>query len=722
MRGIQLLLFLIFLTPSAVTAKNCGKGWNFCGDSLCCCKKHIAMCKDMALKFIPKLPDNITSLAFDGNDIKTLSAETFKNISNLKIEYLGLGGNGIKNLHNDSFANLKFLRILNLRNNIGINVQQLSMSLYGLQYNFHHLYLDNTGLQHLPDNFFGGLIKTKIQHIGLRKNRIKVLNEIWFYPLRYLKSLDFSNNWISNIPLSANGSRLGHKNLESLKLNSNEIDYWPPWFCHRNTSKESLYPKLENLDLEGNTIIILVRKAWSCLKTLKRLNLARNAIQILRADTFLDLISLEKLVFSSMAKPFRKVHPKAFHNLNLKDLHLDHNNLVYKPDTDVSYGKLFIYTPNIRKLYIGYNNFRKMPHYELEAMLSPLKNLTDLSLEGAHIYRVPENLFNQLKQLTKLYMGHNRIQKINPASFMNVTSLQTLYLEYNWITVIDDTFPVTLRHSLKGINLAGNPFSCSFCAHSNNSWFRNWIDTSKIHFFRWPDHYKCAFPPNVRGTLLQSHKPTKKDCEPKDPLIIAYITIAVFLVLISLIGIVGYKARWYLRFWTIKCRRKCSRGVKPDSERQKLLGDDVTYDAYVIYHDNDRAFIRREILRFLEEEHHYKLFIWDRDFTAGDQTVGIVVDNIYNSNHVIAVISKSFLKDQWCDFQLAVATDRQIELKRKFLTLLTLEDVDKQLLSKSWCVLFTKTPTAEWCERKNDIKRKLFENQILSSVPCRFRQ
>ena len=98
----------------------------------------------------------------------------------------------------------------------------------------------------------------------------------------------------------------------------------------------------------------------------------------------------------------------------------------------------------------------------------------------------------------------------------------------------------------------------------------------------------------------------------------------------------------------------------------------------------------------------------------------VVVDNIYKSSHVIAVISKSFLKDQWCDFQLAVSLDRQIELKKNFITLLTLEDIDKKLLSKSWCVLLTKTPTAEWYEGKDDIRRKLMENQILLNVPCMF--
>lgn len=96
-----------------------------------------------------------------------------------------------------------------------------------------------------------------------------------------------------------------------------------------------------------------------------------------------------------------------------------------------------------------------------------------------------------------------------------------------------------------------------------------------------------------------------------------------------------------------------------------------------------------------------------------------MVENIYRSNFVIAVVSRKFLKDQWCEFQLAVTIDRQVDLKRSFLLLITLEDVERTLLSKSWCVLLTKTPTVEWCDKKNDIKRKLFDQQITTTIPHR---
>ena len=129
--------------------------------------------------------------------------------------------------------------------------------------------------------------------------------------------------------------------------------------------------------------------------------------------------------------------------------------------------------------------------------------------------------------------------------------------------------------------------------------------------------------------------PKKSDCEINDKMIVAYVSIGVFLAVFICFSIAWFKGRWYIRFWTVKLQRKLFHGAYVDPERQRLLGDELIYDAYVIYHDNDRGFIRRQLLLFMETEHNYKLFIWDRDDGAGDQTVGIVVDNIYKSTHVI---------------------------------------------------------------------------------------
>ena len=713
-----LLLISLVASLAEETKKHCLQGRKRCGDSFCCCDKNVsADCINQNLTYIPKLPANIKSLTFQGNDIKTLLPETFANISHLKLKSLVLAANGIENIHNDSFARLPDLQSLNLQNNNNLNYSQFSASLYSVHRKLSKLHLGNTGIRHLHDDIFDGLRKTNIQYIYLNNNKIKLFNERAFYHLGTLRHLDLSYNWINNITVTSNGSRLGHTGIDALSLAHNEFVYWPPWFCSSRSSNTALYPRLKKLDLSGNVIIVPVREAWGCLKHLHSLDLRGNVIQVLGNDTFVDLISLEKLYVSYMAKPISQIEPKAFHNQHLKHLEFDNNGMSFRPDSPIPYTSLFTFCQNLTKLLLGYNDFRNVVDNKLATMLAPLSKLTELHLDGAGLYKLPENLFGRFIDLRKLYLGYNKLQSIEPKAFSNVSKLYLLSFEANKIKVINDSFPEELRKSLNQINLSNNPFSCTFCTPNNNIWFRNWIDSSNIKFTGWPDYYKCASPPNKLGEHLQTQHPTEKDCEQKDPMIIAYVTIGVFLLIFISFGIAGYKTRWYIRYYTIKLRKKCVCSGNDDPDRQRLLGNQFTYDAYVIYHDNDRSFVRSEILKFMEDENQYKLFIWDRDFTAGDHAVSVVVDNICKSNHVIAVISRSFLKDQWCDFQLAVSIDRQFELKRNYLTLLILEDVDKKLLSKSWCVLFTKTQTAEWCERKNDIRRKLFEHQILSCVP-----
>ena len=197
--------------------KSCPSAYRKCGEYLCCCKNKIASCKNTNLTYIPVLPKNLKSLTFMGNNLKTLSASTFDNISVSSLEYLGLNSRGIENVHNDTFVKLLKLQALSLQNNKNLNWTQLKVTLHHIRYNLNKLYLDNTGLTSLPSDIFDGLRNKNIKHLTLSKNSIKVLNEEAFYFLQ-VKSLDLSYNWIREIPLSSNGTRLGHRTIESLSL------------------------------------------------------------------------------------------------------------------------------------------------------------------------------------------------------------------------------------------------------------------------------------------------------------------------------------------------------------------------------------------------------------------------------------------------------------------------------------------------------------------------
>ena len=716
--NLRAVVLIFCMAQLVYTTSGCRKGYRECTEAHCCCNRGgMVICKNLKLNYIPKLPKKTKHLVFTGNDIRHVTKKTFKNACGLSI--LDFSSNGVQSVDSDSFAVFRGLKELDFTYNTDINKTQLAKSFYAIPESLHTLRLDGNNLKSLPNDLFQGLIKKSITELSLKKNRMTIFNEAIFSNLPSLKVLKLGYNWIRNISRLDNGTRYGSRTIEYLDLSFNNFLEYPPWFCDGKEESQSLYPKLKNLDLSGNTIIVPVRQAWWCLKKLEKLNLDKNVVQLLKNDTFVDLVSLKKLQLGHMVKPIHTIYPRAFNNSNLKELNFDTNGLVFKRTNDIPYDTLFKFSPNLEKLHIGKNNFKSLSNIELVKMLSNLPKLKHLYMDEVHLHSIPETLLNNFK-LEKLYLGNNEIQTIDPVAFQNVTTLKVLHLNANKIQIVNDSFPETLLASLEEINLGGNPFSCSFCANNNDIWFRDWIDNTKIKIDMWPKHYKCASPPEEVGTLLKDHQPRYKDCnqKPPDQMPIVYGTIGAFIFIFAVFATAAYRGRWYIQYWKIKFIRYWKSLGPIDPERQSLLEDNTDYDAYVIYHDRDATFVRDDLSPFMEDDHKYKLFIWDRDADFGSK-VDIMVSNIYKSKHVIAVISKHFLKDPWCEFQLDVTMDRQVELKRKYLMLVSLEDLDKQSLNKSWCVLFTKTPTADWFARKNDIRRTVFERQILCNVPCK---
>ena len=688
-----------------------------CGDGQCNCIGEWACCIGKNLTYIPKLPGHITVVDFARNYLPSVSAETFNNISHLALEKLKLHHNEITDITEGSFKELRQIQELDLRGNVKINKNQLAKSFSSIQRSKElTLVLDECGLTVIPDAFFDGLEDSLLVNISLQKNQMKTFNESHFKYLKYLKSIDLSNNWIETITRSPKDKEAGLNATESLILSDNNILKFPPWFC-TNDSK-TLYPNLKSLFLTSNFIVFPVRQAWSCLKKLKILSLRKNGLLTIQDDVFSDLESLEILDVSNMVRSIKEIGSRAFNIPQLKVLHFERNHMKFKEHSNIPFQKLFVPLPNLLTIHLESNDFR-MNYTSIKQMLTPLKNLEHLHLGDINLAEIPLGLLGKFHNLTILNLSKNKISRIEPEWFANVTKLKEIFLYENRIEEIDEkSFPETVKKSLKKLNLADNPFTCKAAASCQNMWFRNWIEdllASNVTVMGWPTNYICHYPVCMRGTSLLEYHPTPDDCKEKNPLIPVYISLAIFMVIALAFGAAVYRGRWYIRYWIYKLRRRQKLSNDKIPEAQGLLADQIIYDAYVIYHDLDRRFVRQSLLPFMEEKHGYKLFITDREPEVGAK-VDIMADNIYRSNHVIAVVSRHFLKDQWCEFQLDVSLDRQVKLKRNYLLLLMLEDVDRTLLSKTWCVLLTRTPTAEWCDKRNHIKRKLFEHQLTTII------
>ena len=490
---------------------------------------------------------------------------------------------------------------------------------------------------------------------------------------------------IENITRSEKADEAGLNATENLILSDNSILKFPPWFC--TSDSKSLYPNLHSLALTSNFITFPVKHAWSCLKKLRILSLRKNVLQTIQDDVFSDLESLEVLDVSNMLRSITKIGVQAFNISQLKVLHFEKNHMKFKAHSDIPFEKLFVHLHNLQTIHLESNDFR-MSHARMKRMLAPLKNLEHLHLGDINLAEIPRGLLGHFRNLTMLNLSKNKISKIDTKAFANVTSLEYIFLYGNRIKSINDkSFPGAVKKSLKQINLGDNPFSCK-ASTCNNMWFRNWIEhllAKNVTVLGWPGNYTCHYPTRMRGKSLQKYHPTPGDCKAKNPLITVCISLAIFLVIALTFGAAVYRGRWYIKYWIYKLRRRHKLSYDKNPEAQGLLQDQTTciYDAYVIYHYNDLAFVQQTLLPFMEQEHGYELpvFITDRQGEIGAKPVDIMADNVYRSNHVIALVSRHFLNDQWCEFQLNVTLDRP----RSFHVLKT--SLDRQVELKRNCLL-----------------------------------
>lgn len=88
--------------------------------SVCICDGKTAICKGhdgSHLRYIPPLPENITSLVFNSNDLGYMGEKAFNYLSNLHLTRLDLRRSRIGFIHKKAFRLLPHLQFLDLSEN-----------------------------------------------------------------------------------------------------------------------------------------------------------------------------------------------------------------------------------------------------------------------------------------------------------------------------------------------------------------------------------------------------------------------------------------------------------------------------------------------------------------------------------------------------------------------------------------------------------------------------
>ena len=223
-----------------------------------------------------------------------------------------------------------------------------------------------------------------------------VENVLWSFSKETLSTCIIKDQVIDDkafkfLPLSDNVEVTG-LNMAFNKM----VKYLP-----ENTAQ--VFPNLEEFSAQNSSLVLLSRKNFAGLDSLKSLNLANNNIKFIETDTFDDLENLEELDLSS-------------------------NNMEYIDEN------LFSKLKSLKTLRLGGNKL----HFVHPKLFRSLRNLQNISISSNHLSTLDENLFRSNINLENVWLHGNKIKSLNSNIFKNAKELDYVDLRDN--KCIDDVY------------------------------------------------------------------------------------------------------------------------------------------------------------------------------------------------------------------------------------------------------------------------------------------
>ncbi len=116
------------------------------------------------------------------------------------------------------------------------------------------------------------------------------------------------------------------------------------------------------------------------------------------------------------------------------------------------------------------------------------------------------------------------------------------------------------------------------------------------------------------------------------------------------------------------------------------------FDAFVSYSGDDYRWVCTVLRPRLEYQYNYHLCVHDRDFLVGDTIFNNISQAVKRSRRMIMVLSRTFLKSQWCMLEFRAAHQRVLKDRTNYLIVILFEDVSNEDLDEE-LKLYLKTNT-----------------------------
>ena len=127
------------------------------------------------------------------------------------------------------------------------------------------------------------------------------------------------------------------------------------------------------------------------------------------------------------------------------------------------------------------------------------------------------------------------------------------------------------------------------------------------------------------------------------------------------------------------------------------------YDVFVTFSGKDAAWVEEELVPVLEQS-RLKFCIHNRDFELGKPFVDNMIDSVYSSRKVLAVVSRNYMGSNFCRGEMDMALKRSKVQDDTSLVLLRLDDISiskfpKKLREKTFLDYHDPEGRCDWGER-----------------------
>ncbi|CAK6982290.1 toll-like receptor 13 isoform X1, partial [Scomber scombrus] len=585
----------------------------------------------------------LTSLDLTFNDIHILNDTLLQPCS--KITELALVGNVMTHLSEDSLKPLTQLVELHLHHNFLPGVPFAVRGLSSLAV----LTLGYNDIGELSCSDFLNL--TSLMQLFLNNNRISRIRGCVFQELKNLRLLHIQENPIYSLD---DTFKVSLKSLRILNMHRNDLKE-----LHEGNFENLSF--LLNLDLESRSIYQVENGTFEGLDHLQTLVLTPYS---LNTDMFRGLPHLERLTLTlpnflnSVSHQLPKEPP--FLNVpSLRKLIIQNNNKydwVIPPD--------LLRGLNSLEHFAAVNFFAGPPHPDT---FTYTPHLISLQITNSNVSYPEPELVRSIPNLQSLDLSKNKLRSLDFLAHADLPALSWLKLSENELTVINETVFRSLP-ALTYLDLLGNPFTCD----CSNVGFIQWLisnnQTQVVNAYQ----YTCSFPPSKQGSKLLDFD--IQSCW-MDVNFFCFISSTCLVVLTLLTSFIYHFLRWQLTYGFYLFL-----AFLYDSKKRKKEAPNC-YDAFISYNVRDEAWVYQEMLPVLEGEQGWRLCLHHRDFQPGKPIIENITDAIYSCRKTICVISRHYLRSEWCSREIQMASFRLFDEQKDVLILLFLEDIPAHQLS-----------------------------------------